>query len=69
MREEIEKLKTERDQACKDYLNLYSKVENVKELLKDKIKKEQHKIETNEYIVMFLEELGDLKEILNVLEG
>lgn len=69
MNEELEKVKKERDKVCKDYLELYAKVENVKELVKHLIKKEKHKIETNEYIVMFLEELGDLKEILDALES
>jgi hypothetical protein len=68
LRQELEKTKKERDKACKDYLELYAKLDKVKDLVKDKIKKEQHKIETNEYIVIFLEELGDLKEILDVLE-
>ena len=68
LRQELEKTKKERDKACKDYLELYVKLDKVKDLVKDKIKKEQHKIETNEYIVIFLEELGDLKEILDVLE-
>lgn len=64
----MEELKKQRDEACKDYLDLKIKIEELKILVKDLIKKEQHKIETNEYIIMYLEELGDLKQILNILE-
>lgn len=68
LRKTNSELTKERDKISKDYLELYARVEKTKDLLKEKIKKEQYKIETNEYVVMFLEELGDLKEIYDTLE-
>lgn len=66
--QQIYKLKKERDKASKDYLNLYNKVEKAKVLLKDLVKKNKYKIDTNDFTYIFLDQLGDLKSILDVLE-
>ena len=64
----IEEIKKERDKACKDYLDLYSKVDRAKDLLKILIKKEKFKIEKEDYTYIFLDHLGDLNSVLAILE-
>lgn len=68
LRQELEKTKKERDKACKDYLELYAKLDKAKDLVKDKIKREYHKIMNTKDGIILLDTLGDLKEILDVLE-
>ena len=68
LRQELEKTKKERDKACKDYLELYAKLEKAKDLIRDKIKREQYKITNAKDGIILLDTLGDLKEILDVLE-
>ena len=68
LRQELEKTKKERDKACKDYLELYTKLDKVKDLVKDKMKKEQYKIMNTKDGIILLDTLGNLKEILDVLE-
>lgn len=68
MKEEIEKLKMERDKACKDYLQVYIKLEETKALVKDLITKSKHEINNDNFIYISLEHLGDLKQIQDMLE-
>jgi hypothetical protein len=68
MNNEIEQLKKERDKACKDYLDLYARVDKTKDLLRDLIKKEKFQIEKDNYIFIALDHLGDFKLILDTLE-
>lgn len=68
LRQELEKTKKERDKACKDYLELYAKLDKAKDLVKDKIKREYYKIMNTKDGIILLDTLGDLKEILDVLE-
>lgn len=68
LRQELEKTKKERDKACKDYLELYAKLDKAKDLVKDKIKREYYKIMNAKDGIILLDTLGDLKEILDVLE-
>ena len=68
LRQELEKTKKERDKACQDYLNLYCTLDKAKDLLKDLIKKNKYKIDTNDFTYIFLDQLGDLKSILDILE-
>lgn len=68
LRQELEKTKKERDKACKDYLELYAKLDKAKDLVKNKIKREYYKIMNTKDGIILLDTLGDLKEILDVLE-
>ena len=51
-----------------DYMRLYNKIEEVKILVRDLIKKNKYKLETEEFVFIFLEQLVDLKLILDYLE-
>ena len=68
LRQELEKTKKERDKACQDYLNLYCTLDKAKDVIRDKIKREQYKIMNTKDGIILLDTLGDLKEILDVLE-
>jgi len=61
-------IKKQRDKSCGDYLKLYNKIEETKKLIKDLIKSQKYKIENDKFIYIYLEELGDLREILYSLE-
>lgn len=65
---EIIKLKEEKEKLSNDYLKLYNTVENTKRLINDLIKAQKYKIETDKFVYIHLEELGDLQEILYILE-
>lgn len=67
LRQELEKTKKERDKACKDYLNLYACIENTKELIRDLIKKQKYQINVDNFTYISLEQLGDLKCVLDML--
>jgi len=69
MNEELEKVKKERDKACQDYLNLYCTLDKAKDIISDKIKREQYKIMNTKDGIILLDTLGDLKEILDALES
>ena len=68
LRQQNENLRKELEKACKQYLDLYNKSEKAKDLLKDLIKKNKYKIDTNDFTYIFLDQLGDLKLILDTLE-
>ena len=64
----LKEVKNERDKACKDYLDLYARVDKAKDLIKEMMKKEKFKIEKEDFVYMSLEHLGDLKQIYDILE-
>ena len=68
LRQQNENLRKELEKTCKQYLDLYNKNEKAKDLLKDLIKKNKYKIDTNDFTYIFLDQLGDLKSILDALE-
>lgn len=68
LRQELEKTKKERDKACKDYLELYAKLDKAKDIIKYKIRREYYKIMNTKDGIILLDTLGDLKEISDVLE-
>ena len=53
----------------KKYSELFVKNEEAKKLIQDLIKKYKFKIQNDDFIFIFLEQLGDLKAIYNILEG
>ncbi len=53
----------------KKYSELFIRHEEAKKLIQDLIKKYKFKIENDDFIFIFLEQLGDLKAIYNILEG
>lgn len=61
-------LKEQRDKSCKDYLQIYIKLEEVKALVRDLIKKSKHEINFDNFTYLSLEHLGDLKQIQDLLE-
>lgn len=67
LRKELEKVKEERDKTCKDYLELYARVEKTKEILDEKIRREIYRIEKSDGYIL-LEALSDFKQILDILE-
>ena len=68
LRQELEKVKKERDKVCEDYIKLYKKLEDVKDLVKEKIKREKLKILNSNNNYISLEMLGDFQELLYILE-
>jgi len=69
LKKELENAKKERDKACKDYLILYAKIENIKDLVRDLIKKQKYQINIDNFTYISLQQLGDLKMILDKLEN
>lgn len=69
LRQQNENLKKELEKTCKQYLNLYNKIENTKDLVRDLIKKQKYQINVDNFTYISLEQLGDLKTILDMLEN
>ena len=69
LRQQNENLRKELEKTCKQYLDLYNKIENTKDLIRDLIKAEKYRIDVDDFTYIHLEQLGNLKTILDKLEN
>lgn len=69
LKQKNENLKNQLEKTCKQYLTLYNKIETTKDFICDLIKKRKYEINIETFTYISLEQLGDLKLILDKLDG